>query len=698
VKRYCEISCHAVVASAFLAMVMTGRLDAVSITIFTTTFAISLYRTLKKLPPLLTATRAYHLSWIYIVVAIFDLAFFSRSLIGTAIHMVLFLEIAKLHQDRTERDYLYLIVLSFLKILAAASLTVEMSFIVTLVLFVVSLISMLISLDIYRCETQSRMSTREAAFVLSRYSVWTTAWTVLIGGALFFLIPRMGVGYFARASLPPLLLSGFSDSVELGQIGELKKGSSIVMHAQRINGLPFPVIKWRGVALDTFDGVRWSRKESFRQVLRPENSTYILRRQAARGELATFNILLEPLATTALFAPLHTRQISGRQIPGIEVDRNNSMFSRFQQSQRLQYQVQAEIVSRAASLPARPLNLPDTAHATYLQLPENLDPEIRKLAAEITQEAKTPMEKALRVEAYLRRRYEYTLSLTWDPGDQPLSAFLFQYKTGHCEYFASAMAVLLRTVDVPTRLVNGFTMGEYNPVGDAYIVRESDAHSWVEVYLPGPGWTEFDPTPGSSTQPDSGLFAQVHNYADALGLFWNTYVLTYDTDSQGQLFRNAQEEAESIHRSLENRRNTLALMARNVVNSVSQLGRRAITTGGIWIYLTVILAGLVTYRIRHEILNWWWLVRLRRTGRVDDRVIHSLFYRAVNIAERKGERRRDSQTWREWVRSVNHEERRSILARALEVFERSKYSPDASSPADVMVLQEAVRELRSLLQ
>src|SRR6185436_13828106 len=114
--------------------------------------------------------------------------------------------------------------------------------------------------------------------------------------------------------------------------------------------------------------------------------------------------------------------------------------------------------------------------------------------------------KAVRVEGYLRGKFEYTLSLTWDPGKQPLSTFLFQQKKGHCEYFASAMAVLLRSVDVPTRLVNGFLMGEYNPIGDAYIVRESDAHSWVEVYLPGAGWTEFDPTPGSSTQPDAGLF------------------------------------------------------------------------------------------------------------------------------------------------------------------------------------------------
>lgn len=121
------------------------------------------------------------------------------------------------------------------------------------------------------------------------------------------------------------------------------------------------------------------------------------------------------------------------------------------------------------------------------------------------------------------------------------------------------MAVLLRAAGVPTRLVNGFLMGEYNPVGDAYIVRQSDAHSWVEVYLPRNGWTEFDPTPGDANQHDNGLIAQLSNYADAVGLFWNTYILTYDTDSQALLFKSAQESVQKIQKSLQKRSERWAL-------------------------------------------------------------------------------------------------------------------------------------------
>src|SRR5262249_43810686 len=114
----------------------------------------------------------------------------------------------------------------------------------------------------------------------------------------------------------------------------------------------------------------------------------------------------------------------------------------------------------------------------------------------------------------------------------------------HCEYFASSMAILLRAAGVPTRIVNGFLMGEYNPVGDDYIVRQSDAHSWVEVYIPGTGWREFDPTPPDPNRKEVGLSTQVSHYLDAMELFWSSYVLTYDTGSQMQLFRSAQERVQ----------------------------------------------------------------------------------------------------------------------------------------------------------
>ena len=700
-KRYCEISVHVLVGAAFFALMLTGRLDLPAITVFAIGWAVSLYRAIRTLPRALTARTAFYLSCAYIAFGLLDVSVYSRSLIGAAVHMVLFLELIKLHQEKSERDYLYLIILAFLKILAASSLTVDISFVGTLLLFLIALVSTLMSYDIYRSEQQARTSSREVAAALGSMSMWTTLGIIAIGAGLFFLIPRVGTGYFTRASVPPLLITGFSDSVELGQIGNLKQSSAVVMHAQRIEGAKFAVLKWRGVALDTFNGVTWSRSKKRREHVYAENSNFIFRLDQAKGELVTYDILLEPIATTALFGPFQVRQVSGRQLPGIEIDADGAIFTRIQQGQRMQYRVQSELVKPPTARSKATTNAPELsadAQATYLRLPNTLSPRVAELAAKITGNAHTPREKAQGIADHLRKNYKYSLNLTWNPGTDPLEEFLFTAKSGHCEYFASAMAVLLRAAGVPTRLVNGFLMGEYNPVGDTYIIRQSDAHSWVEVYLPDTGWTEFDPTPPAGDELDTGLVAQLHNYADAVGFFWNTYVLTYDSDSQGQLFQQAQDSVEKLHADLQSRKNSWIGWTQALIGRTSLAVRNGIQTGAIWIYVTIPVALILAYKKRQEFWSRWWLFRLQRTGRVDARVIDALFYRAVAIVGKNGPHRQRSETWREWIGIVPHERCRAVLQRALEVFERSRYSPDPSSPADVATLQEAVRELRSLLQ
>src|SRR5262249_34194485 len=131
----------------------------------------------------------------------------------------------------------------------------------------------------------------------------------------------------------------------------------------------------------------------------------------------------------------------------------------------------------------------------YLQLPSSLEPAVASLAKQIVGDAQAPAEKAERVARYLRANFRYTLDLSRDESRAPLEDFLFVERQGHCEYFAPAMAILLRTQGVPTRVVNGFLGGEWNEFGGYYAIRQGDAHSWVEVYLPGVGFTPFDPTP-----------------------------------------------------------------------------------------------------------------------------------------------------------------------------------------------------------
>src|SRR6516164_11315885 len=154
-NRYFQVSCHALMISAFFALVLTGRLDAPAIVIFTIGLGISVYRTIKGLREPLSPRGAFLLSCGYIFFFLIDSTIISRSFIPGAIHLVLFLQLAKLYQEKTEKDYFYLIVLSFLQILAASSLTIDMSFVATLFLFLVALVSTLMSFDMYRSEGTS---------------------------------------------------------------------------------------------------------------------------------------------------------------------------------------------------------------------------------------------------------------------------------------------------------------------------------------------------------------------------------------------------------------------------------------------------------------------------------------------------------------------------------------------------------------
>ena len=212
-QRYFQISCHALMISAFFALALTGRLDTPAIVIFAIGLGVSVYRTVKGLPAPLSARGAFLLSCAYILFFLFDIAVVSLSFIPASIHLVLFLQLAKLYQEKSDKDYLYLIILSFLQILAASSLTIDVSFIATLFLFLVALVSTLMSFDMYRSERNSTAKAQQVAIPLGGMSLWATVWIILTGVVFFLIIPRVGTGYFTRAAAQSLLVSCFTDSV-----------------------------------------------------------------------------------------------------------------------------------------------------------------------------------------------------------------------------------------------------------------------------------------------------------------------------------------------------------------------------------------------------------------------------------------------------------------------------------------------------
>ena len=265
---------------------------------------------------------------------------------------------------------------------------------------------------------------------------------------------------------------------------------------------------------------------------------------ASRGPNLIYQVHLEPLIADTLF-------FAGT-VERIKIDVRYLRYSRgggFHVSPRygnrgLNYSAYGFLPNEWA--PGRySAQLPQGILREYLSLPAT-DPRIYELAQQMTAGAHTPAQWARAIEGHLRQDYGYTLELLSKPVDDPLANFLFVRKKGHCEYFASSMAVMLRTLGIPSRVVTGFQSGVYNPMTGWQVIRASDAHSWVEAWIEGRGWTTFDPTPFDPNGGEPGLMSRLALLSDAASQVLNDWVMNYDQGHQAELLSRMQNARRSI--------------------------------------------------------------------------------------------------------------------------------------------------------
>ena len=188
-----------------------------------------------------------------------------------------------------------------------------------------------------------------------------------------------------------------------------------------------------------------------------------------------------------------------------------------------------------------------TLATLYTEVPEGtLSARTVALTDDLRRASADPADYARSLLRELRTR-RYTLDLhEAKETENVLDSFLFEWKEGHCEYFATAMTMMLRQQGIPARIVNGFLGADYNSVGGYWAVRQNYAHSWVEAYFPGAGWVQFDPTPGSPAvqMPASTLWTTLSMSLDTLRLAWFRWVVEYDFEKQASLLRDAFEQTQ----------------------------------------------------------------------------------------------------------------------------------------------------------
>jgi len=353
---------------------------------------------------------------------------------------------------------------------------------------------------------------------------------LLVAAIVFVTFPRVARGWAGRGETLATSIAGFSDEVSIGAHGSRIYGNpQIVLRVEFPNGRPGDLssLHWRGRSYDRFDGTRWTRSRG----LPPSAGPTRWYRERWTGPWVEQRIFAAPLDVRVLFG-IH---------PVIGIEPENGIQPLFDNAGDFVYWGSGApaytAYSRLGGPPPDSLRAATGGYAPparyFLQLPDRLDPRIRTLADSLTAGLDNNYDKAVAIERHLQS-FRYTLDLPATAREATLPWFLFERRAGHCEYFSTAMVVLLRAAGVEARNVNGFLGGEWSQFGNYLAVTQNQAHSWVEVWFPGNGWVTFDPTPAGAGGGEriESWFWPGRIFFDAIQHRWNKWVLDYSAQSQ----------------------------------------------------------------------------------------------------------------------------------------------------------------------
>jgi transglutaminase-like putative cysteine protease len=709
INKYFELSLYLLVLMGFGALASTGGLGLPAILLTGMALALRGYLLAERRRIVISERWTAPLTIAYFVFYGVDYFLLSRSFLTATVHLVLFAVVVRSFSLRRDRDHTMLAVLAFLMVLASAVLTVDSVFLFFFAGFMLTAVATFILMEMQRsgraASFQARHSSdahehRHLAFSLARVTPALVVMILVGAAAVFFLLPRVSAGYLSGYSFGTDFSTGFSDRVQLGRIGQIQQSNAVVMHIQ-IDGDPHGryALHWRGVALAEFDGREWSNPRE-QYPMQQDSPAPLFSQSLAEAALARtpaapgrashmihYRVLMEPIGTNVFFLAPWARRVVGAY-RAVRIDAGGAVFDLDGERAVSLYEADSDISTPSPEqLRGTGNELPPFAFA-YLQVPNALDPRIPQLAAQVAGPASNSYDKAVALEQYLKTHYGYTLQLPSSPVADPLANFLFERKQGHCEYFASSMAVMLRTLRIPSRVVNGFVSDEFNDVTGNYVVRARNAHAWVEAYFPSYGWVTFDPTPDRATGAPEG-WGRVMFYLDAASSFWREWVVSYDSSHQSILGRTVLSTTRS---SVERTRTWARLRYARMLNWARRNQQGAEHAPGRWFagFAAVVLlllglgnAGRIARMIRTRRLQ-------AHPERSPDQAAAMWYERMTRYLARRGVRKSASQTAQEFVRVIPDEQLRRKVSRFTEAYESARFGNSAD---DAMQLPELYEEV-----
>ncbi len=464
-------------------------------------------------------------------------------------HFASLTQALQLLDARPRRTEFLLVALALFQVVLAANLTDSPWFPPLLAAFLLAVVWTLL-VHTLRSEALEAGDPRAVGRALTPGLVRTTTLATLASIALamlvFVALPRLRSSLLHGPGIGvDVATAGFSDQVRLGELGRIRQDGTVVMRVETLRGEApgESAAYWRGLAFDHFDGSAWSITPAQKRVLpgSPEGGIGI-------GPDDTVNlvqrIVREPVEAGVLFGAGEIRGLQGT-VRQIRSDLNGGLYALGQADERLRYTAGTWWRERNdAALRADQSADPPRRSGSFRQLPEGSE-RIAALAREITASLEHDADRMRALESHLLQHGRYSDTppqLDAARDGSPVEAFLFGEMAAHCEYFASALVLMARSLGIPARLVNGFAGGRLNRIGGFVELTRSDAHTWVEVHYARAGWVRYDATPPAlRARPASALSweERFRELSSALELWWYQRVVGFDRADQIHALRRA---------------------------------------------------------------------------------------------------------------------------------------------------------------
>ncbi|HAX18184.1 MAG TPA: hypothetical protein DCY00_06285 [Actinobacteria bacterium] len=441
--------------------------------------------------------------------------FDAGDLVAQIIEALLILLSIKFLEEKKFRDYMqiYAIVLFLLAGLGLLSLDIIFAF--YLFVLVILLTISIVLLTYYSQDPYLQISGQMVIKIVLK-SMYIPLLAIPLTIAMFIILPRTHYPVFNFLNRADKAKTGFTDNVRLGGVSGIQEDSSTILRVN-MEKIDDNLLYWRGVVLDYFDGNSWKslRKKTEFQTENIE----------VNGKRISQIVYLEPYENKYLFALDKPVLISLRAIR-----KNRDL------TYSLQGYVEKRIRYEAVSVISDTVNDDLTDGEAYLQVPENIPFRIKDLVQSVS--SGRDIEEDMRLIYGFLNNGSFKYSLENLPVSRtPLEDFLFNVKSGNCEYFASAYAIMLRIAGIPSRLVGGYRGGYYNNIGGYYIVPQKNAHVWVEAYVKNKGRKRIDPTPAGAeafSLPVKGvnLLFRMNMFIDTINYYWFSFVINYNFERQ----------------------------------------------------------------------------------------------------------------------------------------------------------------------